>query len=77
MHHDLRLEALQQNAKNPINWGSFAVANELIGDYDETIKVLESFKKIAKEIDDIKPHERQEILLYEATIYQKMKNYKK
>jgi hypothetical protein len=48
------------------NWVAFAVANHLIGDFEEARKVLESFKKILKENDDLKPSERCELILYEA-----------
>lgn len=67
----MRLDALQQNAKNPINWVSFAVANELVGDYEQAIEVMQSFYKIAKDIEDIKPCETSEFYLYEATLYGK------
>jgi hypothetical protein len=60
-----------------MNWVSFAVANELVGEYEEGIKVMDSFKKILDDLEDIKPHEKSEIFLYEARLYGKLKNYKK
>lgn len=38
---------------------------------------MESFKKISKDIEDIKPFEHSENLLYEALLYGKLKNYQK
>lgn len=65
-HHESRLKALQTNAKLNTNWVAFAVANHLIGEFEEARKVLESFKKILKENDDLKPAEWCELILYEA-----------
>lgn len=38
---------------------------------------MDSFKKIAKEIEDIKPYERSEFYIYEAMLLEKQKEYKK
>jgi len=49
-----------------MNWVVFAVANHLIGEYDEARKVLASFYKLLKENDDLKAAEKNELYLYEA-----------
>jgi len=38
---------------------------------------MQSFYKIAKDVEDIKPVETSEFYLYEAQLYGKMKNYEK
>lgn len=49
-----------------LNWVTFVVANHLIGEYDEARDVLASFYKIIKDNDDLKPVEKNELILYEA-----------
>lgn len=71
--YDTRIKLLQNVPKQPANWIALAVANHLKEDYQETLKVLASFWKIAE--TELKPFEKSELYLYEAQILEESGNY--
>lgn len=71
--YETRLKLLQNVPKQSVNWMAFAIANHLKEDYQETLKVLASFWKIAEK--ELKPYDKSELYLYEAQILEESGNY--
>jgi len=75
LHQETRKTLLMNKSNLPVNWVAFAVAEHLLGNHDQALKVLDSFRNVIKN-DELKPYEKSELILYEVTLMLEMKDYK-